>query len=455
MWKRSNKTSALLLPIVCAGFLCLCQVACEPNNDTDSSLQGPVITPDKFLLDVKDIENRENLVSIRITPGSPDMRLEEFFVTAFIVDDGGRGAVQGRPNKEGGREIGFTIDLNDCNVATLDYKIPETKHGQKAPITFEAQVNPGTTIKVGETYTLVVTVERKGNKPHTETKTTTRVAAQAGKDLQGQVEEGKIPGETVQTVPLDTRPEDTTRSSNHTTSSTDVPIATEKVNATDTSAQTLASDTGPRETLNSGITNTASEQHHSPPDVAVAPTGNANEIAAIPASDSFTVMLRDETRSGNVKNFVLVTIQPSGKGMALKDFIVTASLSDNNGTSDNIGTIEVSSDKHQSGFDYYSIQGGRSLENIFLTDANCCLGRNNKNFSDGAAVSFKMGVCPSSSITPSDSYTLTVRIAHMANKRHTKTESIELTASPQSPKKGRNQASPRNRGNIQGRGARK
>ncbi len=448
MWKRSNKTSALLLPIVYAGFLCLCQVACEPNNDTDSSLQEPVITPDKFLLDVKDIKNRENLVSIRITPGSPDMHLEEFFVTAFIVDDGGRGAVQGRPNKEGGREIGFTIDLNACNVATLDYEIPETKHGQKAPITFEAQVNPGTTIKVGETYTLVVTVERRGNKPHTETKTTTRVAAQAGKDLQGQVEEGKIPGENVQKAPLDTRPEDTTRSSNHTTSSTDVPIATEKVPATDTSTQIPASDSGPRATLHSGITNAMSEQHHSPPDVAVALTGNADEIAAIPASDLFTVMLRDETRSGNVKNFVLVTIQPSGQGMALKDFIVTASLSDNN------GTIEVSSDKHQSGFDYYSIQGGRSLENIFLTDANC-LGRNNKSFSDGAAVSFKMGVCPSSSITPGDSYTLTVRIAHMANKRHTKTESIKLTAPPQSPKKGRNQASPRNRGSIQGRGARR
>ena len=455
MWKRSNKTSALLLPIVCAGFLCLCQVACEPNNDTDSSLQGPVITPDKFLLDVKDIENRENLVSIRITPGSPDMRLEEFFVTALIVDDGGRGAVQGRPNKEGGREIGFTIDLNACNVATLDYEIPETKHGQKAPITFEAQVNPGTTIKVGETYTLVVTVERRGNKPHTEKKTTTRVAAQADEDLQGQVEEGKIPGENVQTAPLDTRPEDTTRSSNHTTSSTDVPIATEKVPATDTSAQILASDTGPRATLNSGITNAASEQHHSPPDVAVAPTSNADESAATPASDPFAVVLRDEKRSGNVKkNFVLVTIQPSDKGMALKDFVVTASLSDKNGTSDNSGTIEVSSDKYQNSFNYYSIQSGRNLENIFLTDETC-LGRNNKSFSDGASVSFKMRIGPSSLITPGDSYTLTVKIAHIANKRHTKTESIELTAPPQSPQKGRNQASPRNRGSIQGRGARR
>ncbi|MCU0318337.1 MAG: hypothetical protein MUC61_03325 [Amoebophilaceae bacterium] len=392
--------------------------------------------------------DKESLVLIRITLISPVMRPEEFFVTASIVAD--RGTVQGKPNKEEGGKLDYTVDLNGCSVATLEHSILKAKHGQGSSITFRALAKLGEAVKAGDSCTLIVKVEHRGNKPHTETKTTTLIAPQAGKDLQSQREEEKTLGKNAQTpiVPLDTMPDSTTPSINHTTSGTDVPIPTDKVTIEDTSTQILVSDAGLCATPDSGIANAESEQHHSPPDVVAAPTSNTDESEATPTSDQFTVVLHAEEQRNRVKNFVLVTIQPSSKGMALKDFVVTASLLNNN------GMVRVSSDKYRNSFIYRSMQGGRNLESIFLTDTNC-LGRNNKSFADGASVSFKIEACPRLPVTPGDPYTLTVKIEHMANECHTKTKSIELTAPPQSPRKGRKQASPRNGGRIQGQEARR
>ena len=64
--------------------------------------------------------------------------------------------------------------------------------------------------------------------------------------------------------------------------------------------------------------------------------------------------------------------------MALKDVVVTASLSDNN------GTVRGSSNKRQSSFIYGSILSRRSLADIFLTNVDC-LGQDNKSFIDGGA----------------------------------------------------------------------
>jgi hypothetical protein len=124
--------------------------------------------------------------------------------------------------------------------------------------------------------------------------------------------------------------------------------------------------------------------------------------------------------------------------MALNNFVVTAFISNNN------GTISVSSDRNKkhSGGPYSSILYGRSLADIFLTDVDC-LGRNSKSFIDRGGVSFKIEAFPSVSIAPGDPYTFTVEVAHTANESHTKVESIELIPTKKSPKKRRGQTSPR------------
>ena len=171
MSKQNGKISALFFSTVYTGFLCLLLIACgldRSMDDMHESNQGPAIDPDKFTLDVKDAGTRiNNFVAIKITPGSPSMNAEDFFVTASIVNNNGivKGAAA---NKKKGSK--YTAELKDCNVATLSYTTLKPKQdNQGSPIKFKVNVMPDATIRKGDSYTLDVKIERKVRNSHTET----------------------------------------------------------------------------------------------------------------------------------------------------------------------------------------------------------------------------------------------------------------------------------------------
>jgi hypothetical protein len=136
--------------------------------------------------------------------------------------------------------------------------------------------------------------------------------------------------------------------------------------------------------------------------------------------DKFGVKLSDVTRK---RNFVIVSITPGSSGMMLKDFFVTASLADNE------GTVTGSSGRNGNNFVYGKELNNCNLDKLFLTSKKSnCLGANDTCFEQGKKVSFKIEAIPNTSIKEGDQYTLTVKIERKGSNPHTETKSTVLTA---------------------------
>ena len=164
------------------------------------------------------------------------------------------------------------------------------------------------------------------------------------------------------------------------------------------------------------------------------PADNTN----IPKSSAnkFTLELKDATQQNGVRNLISVTIKPNSRGMTLKDFLVTAALSDND------GTTSSSSGKNKNSFVYKGTLDRSSLASIFLTNVNC-LGADDTSFAEGKEIAFKIEAKPSPSVSPGAPYTLVVNVEYQGISPHTKARSIELKAPAPSPRKEKRTHPPR------------
>ena len=272
-------------------FLCLCQVACEPNSDTDSILQGTVVDPDKFVLKIgcRD-KGTNNYVEIGITPGSSGMLLEEFFITACL--DNNDGAVYGSQGKKSNHFV-YDIDMHDRCLKEAYLKLPSACLGeyntsfiQGKKVLLRLRPSFNTKANSGGPYTLTVKVERKGTSPHTETKIIKLTAKKVVANTKEKTNKGGTSNTSSKIIetPLGTMLDDTESPINLSAPSVYMPIPTEEVSTINTYPQMLVSDTGLPATQNE-ISNAESEQHHSPPDVAAASTNNTDTSAATPASN--------------------------------------------------------------------------------------------------------------------------------------------------------------------------
>lgn len=436
-----RKNKALLFSTVCIFLLCLLQAACAPNGEVDDP-ESNLIDPDKFALEVKEIyknQGTDNTMTVKITPGSPGMCLGDFFVTASLEDN--MGIVRGSSNRgANGFLCESTLDeqrlenLFLTNQQSNCLGKEDTHFAQGKKVAFRIKAIPGAAIKKGDTYTLTVKVERKGSHPHTETNSTVLTAKQNGVDTQNQAGEGNTDtsAQTPATV-LDTVSGNAMQSINQPTLREDLAVPTEEEYALNTNPQIPVSDLPA--TTNSTPPNTSSEQRTDVSDSTEDDSpGSTNTSAQQPASHQFTVTLSDATRRDGVRNFVLVTIQPNKKGMALSDFFVTASLSDPE------DTVMGSSSK-KNGFVYDKPLIACSVGELLLENVNC-LGAQDTTFTSGGAIAFKIEVRPAS-LKQGDQYTLTVQIAYTGGDPHTATESVSLTATQKSPRKKKKCATPR------------
>ncbi|XWN35142.1 MAG: hypothetical protein ROO73_06175 [Roseivirga sp.] len=171
------------------GLLLLQQASCgsdgggdgEPTSSGRGSSGPPgkeakKIDPDKFGLEVQDKTSKNRcFAEVKITPGSAGMKLSELFVTASVKD--AQGELKGSGGKSN-KGLEYTVDLNDRSLGELwltgkngglgkdNTAFEEGKH-----VLFKVEYKPAPGTKAGEKYTLTVTVERKGDHPHTETRT--------------------------------------------------------------------------------------------------------------------------------------------------------------------------------------------------------------------------------------------------------------------------------------------
>ncbi len=147
-----------------------------PNGEIDD-LESNLIDPDKFALEVKEIyknQGADNTITVNITPGSPGMCLGEFFVTASLEDN--EGVVSGNKGEKKSSKFVYDVALQDRCLEALFLQSPsnclgekDTHFAQGKKVAFRIKAIPGAAIKKGDTYTLTVTVERKGSNAHTET----------------------------------------------------------------------------------------------------------------------------------------------------------------------------------------------------------------------------------------------------------------------------------------------
>mmetsp|Transcript_2778 Transcript_2778/g.6185 ORF Transcript_2778/g.6185 Transcript_2778/m.6185 type:complete len:635 (+) Transcript_2778:9524-11428(+) len=136
----------------------------------------------------------------------------------------------------------------------------------------------------------------------------------------------------------------------------------------------------------------------------------------------FALVLKDVTKSNGERNFVLVTIWPGSNGMDLREFYVTASFSDGQ------GTIKGNSGEKQGSNICYNLELDRcSLADVFLQQVKC-LGKDDMRFKQGKAVSFRIAPRPFASVKKGNEYTLDVKIERQGRNAHTETERIVLTA---------------------------
>ncbi len=484
-----HKNKALLFSTVGMGLVFLLQVSCKPDRATDDP-ESNLIDPDKFSLELEDVTQKRNLVTVKITPGSPGMNLGEFFVTASLSDN--QSGIKGSSAK---MKKGFVYNetLNNCHLEKLFLTNKQsgclgkddTHFAQGGKVAFRIEVKPGASVKQGDKYTLTVKVERKGSHPHIETESTVLTAQQDGVDTNTQTEEANSSGTSSQTIATapGTVPGNATPPTSHLKASTDFPIPAGEQSPSEECPQTPVSDPsvpsssavsekgqqhtesddniidhnrknapfnnaapssptmGVRTTNTETsilVASTAGTLNNTAPDTDTADSTNADSAndSQECTSDGFSIMLKDVTRSNGVKNFVLVTIKPKGKGMALSDFLVTASFSGIR------GIAKGSSGQKGNSFVYKHALDQRNLGELFLTNPDSkCLGKDDTHFAQGEEVKFRIEVEPGASVRPSDQ--LTVTIAYRGSNPHTETKSIALTAPQASPSKGSKRTSPR------------
>ncbi len=436
------KSSALLIATVYTSFLCLSLGAChsfDTAEDTTTVPNGDAIDPNKFKLKVTEInkdQGTDNLITVRITPGSPGMRLEEFFVTVSRKDH--ECIVRGSSNrhtKKAAFDYNSPLDNQHLEKIFLVNKQSnclgkeDTHFVQGGEIAFRIRATPSTTVKEGDAYTLIIKVERKEIKPHTETKSITLTAKQDGVGTQHPTGKETTSDINLQ-VPdnaLNTRSDSVMSPADHPIPTVDLRAHMEDRSTAEENPQTL--ETSPFIPLSSSALEDTVSQNTELPNQAASTDSDESDInSQIATPHTFTVTLRNETWSNHTKNFVSVTIKPNSDGMALGDFLVTATLEENK------GSVKGSSDKKRHSFIYDNTLNSCSLETLFLTNVNC-LGTQDTSFSSGEAVSFKIEARPSIDIGPGELYTLTVVVSHTGNHTHTVTRSVLLTAPSPSPRK--------------------
>ncbi|MHA7877378.1 MAG: hypothetical protein ACX93T_00415 [Bacteroidota bacterium] len=112
-----------------------------------------------------------NFVLVNIRPSAQGMSLHDFFVTTTLTTPRGRAMGSKRRTKQGG----FIYDqpLTNCCIGTLLLtKVnwlggDHTRFTKGQEIGFKIEVNPGATIRIGEPYTLTVTIACQSKSPYT------------------------------------------------------------------------------------------------------------------------------------------------------------------------------------------------------------------------------------------------------------------------------------------------
>ena len=137
-------------------------------------------------------------------------------------------------------------------------------------------------------------------------------------------------------------------------------------------------------------------------------------------ADTFTLELKKP--QVNKKNcFITVKITPGRKGMKLEDFSITASCPENN------GTLRGAGGKNTGGGYKYNkdLSKKPKLGDICLVSQNQLLGKEDRSFEQGEAVTFRLRFEPGAGTKKGENYNLTVTVTD--NKGNSKTENITLT----------------------------
>lgn len=413
------------------GFLCLLLGACtsfDTAEDNSAESPGPTIPLDEFALKLDDKStNKNNFVVATITPGSPSMHAAEFEVTASIA--GNKGTAHGAIRNEAGN-LDYKANLDDCCVMKLDHKTlsaQQNHHG--APLKFRIQAKPNMSIKQGETYTLVIKVARKEVKPHTETKSITLTAKQGGTNTPNQIEEElSYTSLRASSTALNAMPDSAILSVDHPMPTEDTRTPMGEGSTPGANPQTLEAEISILRSC-SVLEDTIPRSTELPNNNTTDATSNETDTNDQKAtSHTFTVTLHNETWGNHTKNFVNVTINPSNDGMAPRDFLVSATLAENQ------GSVKGSSDKKHNRFIYDTPLDFCSLATLFLTNVNC-LGAQDTSFAKGREIVFRIEVKPEITISSGTSYTLTVTVAYQGNNAHTVAQDIELKVPTPSPRK--------------------
>ncbi len=148
--------------------------ATKQLGQSDRSTTAPPIAPDKFGLTLKEDKRGKssNLVLVTVTPGSRDMELKDFFITAAV--EGNSGTVKGTTGRKAGTSYNYDKDPNDLSLEELFVNSSrclgskDTTFKQKKEFTFRLRYEPGPGTQQGDKYTLTVKIEHKGSSPHTE-----------------------------------------------------------------------------------------------------------------------------------------------------------------------------------------------------------------------------------------------------------------------------------------------
>lgn len=142
--------------------------------------------------------------------------------------------------------------------------------------------------------------------------------------------------------------------------------------------------------------------------------------------DPFTLALEDDTKKQHKNNFVIVTITPKSAGMKLEDFSITASCPENN------GTLRGAGGKNTGGGYKYNkdLSEKPTLGDICLVSKNQLLGKGDRSFEQGEAVTFRLRFEPGAGTKKGENYNLTVTVTqtHQGNILHTEKQEIRLTA---------------------------
>jgi hypothetical protein len=448
------------------------------------------IDPDKFNIKLTPLHTKDPTYEVSVAPGSSGMSLEEFSVTAYLENN--KGVVQGTTGKKEGGRLVYDVDLNSnrSNCLTdLYLKSPvaclgsdNTSFTQGKRISFRIKVTLNATIKKGDPYALIVAIARAakdGSKSHTETIRTILTATRDGEDPEETMEERStsdmstsrriahadslvaVPGndadirsaqdtDAFNGTSLDCSDDTSTNSHPSNSDASTITLQDEAQTETIRTALTATQDGEDDEEKSTSDTSTPKRIAHTDALVAVpgnnadirpAQGTNASNGTPLDRSDgtstnshpsnlrALTVMtLGDDTKTGNVRNFVLVTIQPSQRSLVLSDFFVTASLSALS------GTIMGGSSRNQKDFIYDKPLTDCSVKDLFLKKAN------DESFAEGQAITFRIRIIPDANVPPGTMYTLKVTLAQKDNASIS-TKSIVLTVPPPSPTKAKKRTS--------------